>query len=95
MQAIPVPTRTLIPGIHRDAVTPNQDFIISPHPESRNLYIAGGGSFHNWKFPANIGKYVTQMLTGELEHGLAKKWAWNRTGRRDCVRDLRPIEVFA
>ena len=64
---------------YRDGVTPNQDFIISPHPESRRLYIAGGGSFHGWKFLANIGKYVTQMLNGELEQGLAKKWAWNRS----------------
>lgn len=27
-----------------DSITPNQDFIICPHPHSKNLYIALGGS---------------------------------------------------
>ncbi|RAL58929.1 hypothetical protein DID88_009220 [Monilinia fructigena] len=38
-----------------DGITPNQDFIISPHPRCQNLYIATGGSFHGWKFLPIIG----------------------------------------
>ncbi|KIW35046.1 uncharacterized protein PV07_01772 [Cladophialophora immunda] len=61
-----------------DAVTPNQDWIISPHPACKGLYIAGGGSFHSWKFLPTIGKYVTRMLKGELTSEQAEKWAWDR-----------------
>ncbi|KAK2735818.1 hypothetical protein FQN57_001095 [Myotisia sp. PD_48] len=61
-----------------DSITPNQDFIISAHPDSKNLYIAGGGSFHGWKFMANIGRYVVQMMKGDLDEQAAKRWAWDR-----------------
>ncbi|KAL3418709.1 FAD dependent oxidoreductase [Phlyctema vagabunda] len=60
-----------------DAVTPNQDFVISPRPKCENLYIATGGSFHGWKFPANIGKYVVEMLDGSLDPAVAQRWAWD------------------
>jgi len=66
---------TYIVTTNRDAVTPNQDFIISPHPHSKNLYIAGGGSFYGWKFLANIGSYVVEMLEGKLDAEKAQKWA--------------------
>ncbi|TVY32263.1 L-pipecolate oxidase [Lachnellula subtilissima] len=61
-----------------DGITPNQDFIISSHPQCQNLYIATGGSFHGWKFLPIIGKYVVQMLNGELDEGTEKRWAWDR-----------------
>ncbi len=64
---------------NRDAVTPNQDWIISPHPHSENLHIASGGSFHAWKFLPNLGKYVVQMLDGCLDKDLSIKWAWDRS----------------
>src|SRR6266487_6399292 len=62
----------------RDAVTPNQDFIISPHPHCKNLYLATGGSFHSWKFMPTIGKYVVQMLDGTLDEEKVRRWAWDR-----------------
>ncbi|KAK7432504.1 hypothetical protein QQZ08_001069 [Neonectria magnoliae] len=61
-----------------EAVTPSQDFIISPHPGSNNLYIATCGSFHGWKFFPVIGKYVVQMLEQTLDKSLQAKWAWDR-----------------
>ncbi|KAI0119861.1 sarcosine oxidase [Daldinia grandis] len=61
-----------------DAVTPSEDFIISPHPASTGLYIATCGSFHGWKFFPIIGEYVTRMLDGSLEPELQQRWAWNR-----------------
>ncbi|KAK1995359.1 FAD dependent oxidoreductase [Colletotrichum falcatum] len=61
-----------------EAVTPDEDFIISPHSASENLYIATCGSFHGWKFLPILGKYVVQMLDGSLEETLAKKWSWDR-----------------
>ncbi|KAL9609985.1 MAG: hypothetical protein Q9167_005287 [Letrouitia subvulpina] len=57
-----------------DSFTPNQDFIISSHPASPNLYIAAGGSFHSWKFLPIIGEYVTDLLHGKLEPELMKRW---------------------
>ncbi|KAK5453475.1 hypothetical protein LTS15_006660 [Exophiala xenobiotica] len=61
-----------------DAVTPDQDWLISPHPKCDNLYIAAGGSFHGWKFFPCIGKYVTKMLLGNLDEEKARRWAWDR-----------------
>ncbi|KAI8231135.1 L-pipecolate oxidase [Colletotrichum sp. SAR 10_86] len=62
-----------------EAVSPSEDFIISPHSGSKNLYVATIGSFHGWKFLPVLGKYVVQMLQGTLEDRLAKKWAWDKT----------------
>lgn len=64
--------------LSRDGITPNQDFIISPHPRSKNLYIATGGSFHGWKFLPIIGDYVVQMLDNKLGAEFSKRWAWDR-----------------
>ena len=62
----------------RDAITPDQDFIISAHPHCGSLYIASGGSFHSWKFLPIIGEYVVQMLDGSLDEEKASRWAWDR-----------------
>lgn len=75
---------------NRDAVTPNQDFIVSPHPNSRNLYIAGGGSFHRWKFLANVGSYVVEMLEGKLDAEKAQKWAWDRSDEGGACATYKP-----
>ncbi|KAF4976521.1 hypothetical protein FZEAL_6813 [Fusarium zealandicum] len=61
-----------------DAFTTSGDFIISPHAGAKGLYVATCGSFHGYKFFPVLGKYVTQMLEGELSSELAEKWAWNR-----------------
>ncbi|CAJ2504204.1 Uu.00g115980.m01.CDS01 [Anthostomella pinea] len=63
-----------------DAVTPSEDFIISPHPAASGggLYVATCGSFHGWKFFPVIGDYVVRMLEGELEADLVERWAWDR-----------------
>ncbi len=68
----------IINNLSRDAVTPNQDWIISSHPAAKGLYVAGGGSFHSWKFLPTIGKYVSRMLKGELGAEQAEKWVWDR-----------------
>jgi len=82
-----------------DAVTPNQDWIISPHPHCSGLYVVGGGSFHSWKFLPNIGRYVIQMLDRTLDKEMTEKWAWDRpTDGAACemyipTRDLKDIEA--
>ena len=59
-------------------MTPSSDFIISPHSACEDLYIATCGSFHGYKFLPLLGKYVVEMLSGELDPGLGKRWAWDR-----------------
>ncbi len=84
----------------RDAVSPNQDFVIDNHPHCPNLIIAGAGSFHSWKFLPTIGKYVVQRIEGTLEEGLARKWAWDRDNAGGACemyipsRDLKDIGPF-
>lgn len=61
-----------------DAFTSSGDFIISPHPTARGLYVATCGNFHGWKFFPVLGKYILQMLEGSLSPVLTDKWAWDR-----------------
>lgn len=64
------------------------------------LYIATGGSFHSWKFLANIGKYVVEMLGGSMNPATAQRWAWDRKdagaacGLYLLSRDLSEIEGY-
>ncbi|KAK4182389.1 hypothetical protein QBC35DRAFT_510071 [Podospora australis] len=62
----------------REATTPDEHFIISPRSACNNLFIATCGSFHGFKFLPVIGKYVVQMLNGQLDVEWRKRWAWNR-----------------
>ncbi|KAJ2905671.1 sarcosine oxidase [Zalerion maritima] len=61
-----------------DAFTSSSDFIISPHPAAKGLYVATCGSFHGYKFFPVLGKYVVQMLEGNLSPELQARWAWDR-----------------
>ncbi|PMD47963.1 FAD dependent oxidoreductase [Hyaloscypha variabilis F] len=61
-----------------EALTPSEDFIISPHSACKGLYVATCGSFHGFKFLPVLGKYVVEMLSGELDSELEKRWAWDR-----------------
>jgi sarcosine oxidase/L-pipecolate oxidase len=51
---------------------------VTPHPHSKNLFLATGGSFHGWKFLPVIGDYIVQMLRGTLQQDLYDKWAWDK-----------------
>ncbi|GAO14997.1 uncharacterized protein UV8b_00490 [Ustilaginoidea virens] len=63
-----------------DASTPTHDFLITPHPHSKGLYVATGGSFHGWKFLPVIGDYVVDMMQGSLDPEFADRWAWDKKG---------------
>ncbi|GJC87551.1 L-pipecolate oxidase [Colletotrichum liriopes] len=75
-----------------DATTPKHDFLITPHSQCRNLFIATGGSFHGWKFFPVIGKYVVQMLHGELEPEYAEIWGWDRKADGQVANSTYNIE---
>ncbi|KAI9871194.1 MAG: hypothetical protein M1830_004434 [Pleopsidium flavum] len=84
-----------------DGFTPDQNWLITPHPHCRNLHIATGGSFHGWKFLPILGKYVVQMLKGQLDDEMARRWAWDREydgaahGNVRPERELRDIGMGA
>lgn len=40
--------------------------------------MASCGSFHGYKFFPVLGKYIVQMLEGELAPHLMNKWSWDR-----------------
>lgn len=73
-----------------DGVTPNQDFVITPHPHCQRHLIATAGSFHGWKFMPTLGRYVVEMLDGTLDPALAKRWAWDRGTEGGAHRGLLP-----
>ncbi|TPX12692.1 uncharacterized protein E0L32_000869 [Thyridium curvatum] len=64
--------------------TPTGDFIMDYHPDYRNLFIAGGGSGHAFKFLPVLGKYTTLALHKDLEPALAQKWRF-RTEYKDVA----------
>ena len=74
----------------RDAFTSSSDFIISPHSAAKGLYIATCGNFHGYKFFPVLGKYIVQMLEGELSPELAQKWAWDRERPQPSVNPDYP-----
>ncbi|KAK4507548.1 hypothetical protein PRZ48_001283 [Zasmidium cellare] len=62
-----------------DARTPTQDWLLTTHPHEQlsNLYIAGGGSFHGYKFLPIIGKYMVNVLSRAGNGGEKDKaWGW-------------------
>lgn len=44
------------------ALTPDEHFIIGPHPDIENVYIAGGFSGHGFKFVPVIGEIMSDYL---------------------------------
>lgn len=64
------------------------------------------GSFHGFKFFPVIGKYIAQMLEGELDSHLTQKWAWDRTAEqldsslnpewpRSEMKDMLDVKIVA
>ncbi len=45
--------------------TSNGDFLIDRHPESENVWLAGGGSGHGFKHGPAVGEYVTARVLGD------------------------------
>lgn len=53
------------------------------------------GRFISWKFLPIIGQYVVQLLDGELEESLVRRWAWDRSeedGVQDKIKPRRELK---
>ncbi|KAL4936346.1 hypothetical protein BDV06DRAFT_205251 [Aspergillus oleicola] len=54
--------------------TPSGDFIMDYHPGYRNVFVAGGGSGHAFKFLPILGPYLSKAWNKTLTPNLATKW---------------------
>ncbi|TID23853.1 hypothetical protein CANINC_003145 [Pichia inconspicua] len=54
----------------------NSNFLIDKVPNYSNLYVATGDSGHGFKFFPNIGKYIVEMIDGNLDSNLKALWRW-------------------
>ena len=59
---------------------PTCDFIVTYHPEQKNLFLATGGSGHGFKFLPVIGEKIVDAIEGKLESEFARLWKWPNVG---------------
>jgi glycine/D-amino acid oxidase-like deaminating enzyme len=55
----------------RYELTSDAQFIIAEHPETRGVWLVGGGSGHGFKHGPALAEHVTALLSGEGEVGPA------------------------
>jgi glycine/D-amino acid oxidase-like deaminating enzyme len=46
-------------------VSVDENFIVQPHPDMKNVWIAGGGSGHGYKHGPAFGQYLANRLLGK------------------------------
>ncbi|CAH0046680.1 unnamed protein product [Clonostachys solani] len=59
-----------------DGVAKDLNFRVCPYPDTTGLYIGTIGSNHGFKFLPVIGRYVADMLEGNLGKEWSDLWAW-------------------
>lgn len=66
--------------------TSNGDFLIDRHPESKNVWVVGGGSGHGFKHGPVVGEYVAARTEG-CEEGIEPRFtlATRRRGHQRTV----------
>ena len=58
------------------ADTPDREFLICRHPRYDSLTLGVGGSGHGFVYVSSIGKFITDAMEGNLDHGLQEMWRW-------------------
>jgi len=71
-------------------MTPYQHPLVDQAPNTRQLYLAAGGSYHSFKFLPNFGDMVVRRLRGQtgsntLEDRLLERWGWERSRENIAV----------
>lgn len=66
-----------------DALAPDENWFITPHPRCEGLFVATAGTGHAWKFLPTIGSHVGRMMVDveawrTEEEVYATKWNWDR-----------------
>jgi sarcosine oxidase len=53
-------------------LTPDEHFVVAPHPDAANVIVAGGFSGHGFKFCSVMGEIITDLVErGESRHDIA------------------------
>ena len=47
--------------------SPDGHFLLGPHPQAANAWLAGGGSGHGYKLGPAVGEHVAALVLGEAE----------------------------
>ncbi|EFE31740.1 fructosyl amine: oxygen oxidoreductase [Trichophyton benhamiae CBS 112371] len=58
------------------ADTPDRKFLISTHPEHRDLVLGLGGSGHGFAHIPSIGSFIVDVMESKLDPRLAKAFRW-------------------
>jgi sarcosine oxidase/L-pipecolate oxidase len=71
-------------------MTPYQHPLVDQALNTRELYLAAGGSYHSFKFLPNLGDMVVRCIRGQtgtdtLEDRLLKRWGWDRSRENTAV----------
>ncbi|KAF4965462.1 hypothetical protein FSARC_6764 [Fusarium sarcochroum] len=76
-----------------DGMATDLNFRICPYPENKNLYIATAGSNHGFKFLPIIGRYVADLLEGNLDEDLKDLWSWKFGKKPKDFQDPHPFPL--
>ena len=100
MPACSVTCTDMLFSYHRDALAPDENWFITPHPRCPGLSIATAGTGHAWKFLPVIGEHVGRMMTDPVawkkdEEALADLWAWDRKIEDSPDEDVIPQRDLA
>ncbi|KAF6803798.1 fructosyl-amino acid oxidase [Colletotrichum sojae] len=68
--------------------TQTGDFLVSHHPEVKNLFVATGGSGHGFKFLPVLGREIVNVLEGKGDEVFTQKWRWREVKTRQDVTNL-------
>lgn len=60
-----IPTPAIDSGLCLYTMTPDENFILDTHPNSRHVLLAAGFSGHGFKFASAIGEVLARRLSGE------------------------------
>ncbi|WYZ43541.1 hypothetical protein EsH8_VI_001240 [Colletotrichum jinshuiense] len=68
--------------------TQTGDFLVSHHPEAKNLFVATGGSGHGFKFLPVLGREIVNVLEGRGDKVFTEKWRWREIKSKEDVTGL-------
>ncbi|KAJ9610326.1 hypothetical protein H2200_005103 [Cladophialophora chaetospira] len=69
--------------------TPTGDFLITHHPEYKDLFLATGGSGHGFKFFPVIGEKIVAAIEKRVEPELAEIWRWRSEEElKEVIRNM-------
>ncbi|KAJ3547390.1 hypothetical protein NM208_g1542 [Fusarium decemcellulare] len=76
-----------------DGVAKDLNFRVCPYPNAKGLYVATIGSNHGFKFLPVIGRYVVDMLEGNLGKEWEDLWAWKDGRGFDGKLNPHPFQL--